>query len=61
LIGLKCKIPNAELVGALFRRGLLTAPAGDNVVRFIPPLTIGTSEVDEAVGVLDAASEELSG
>lgn len=61
LIGLKCKLPNTELVGALFERGLLTAPAGDNVVRFVPPLTIGVSEVDEAVGVLEAASEELSG
>ncbi len=61
LIGLKCKVPNTDIVAALFRRGLLTAPAGDNVVRFIPPLIIGTAEVDEAVGLLEAASEELSG
>lgn len=61
LIGLKCKVPNTDVVAALFRRGLLTAPAGDNVVRFIPPLIIGTTEVDEAVGLLEAVSEELSG
>ena len=30
-------------------RGLLTVPAGDNVVRLLPPLIIGQAEIDEAL------------
>jgi acetylornithine/N-succinyldiaminopimelate aminotransferase len=35
-------------------------PAGDNVVRLLPPLVIGEAEVDEAVQRLDAALETLT-
>jgi acetylornithine/N-succinyldiaminopimelate aminotransferase len=33
--------------------GLLTVPADDNVVRFLPPLIIENSHVDEAIDILD--------
>ncbi|HIF05679.1 MAG TPA: aminotransferase class III-fold pyridoxal phosphate-dependent enzyme, partial [Gemmatimonadetes bacterium] len=36
--------------------GLLTVPAGDNVVRLLPPLNIEESHIDEAVGILDQQS-----
>ena len=60
LIGIKCKTPNLELVDALREEGVLTVGAGDNVVRFIPPLTIGEAEVDEALAALDRACRQLS-
>jgi acetylornithine/N-succinyldiaminopimelate aminotransferase len=51
--GLKCKVPSGEMVAALRKAGLLTVGAGDNVVRFVPPLTIDESHVDEAAGIID--------
>ena len=39
----------------LRERGLLTAPAGDNVVRVLPPLIIDESQIDEAMAIIDAA------
>jgi len=61
LIGLKCKVTNLDLVDALRDEGLLTVGAGDNVVRFIPPLTIDEVEVDEALAALDRACTRMSG
>jgi len=61
LIGMKCKGSNMALVDALRDEGVLTVPAGDNVVRFIPPLTIDEAEVDEALAALDRACTGLSG
>jgi acetylornithine/N-succinyldiaminopimelate aminotransferase len=55
LVGLHCKVPNTDLQLKLRERGLLTATAGDNVVRILPPLIVSTAEVDEACGILEAA------
>ncbi|MGE5504181.1 MAG: aspartate aminotransferase family protein [Actinomycetota bacterium] len=52
LTGLKTTAPNAEVVAKLAENGLLTVPAGDNVVRLLPPLIIDESHVDEAVAIL---------
>ena len=41
------------VVNALMRNGLLTAPAGATVVRWLPPLIVKESDVVEAVNILD--------
>ena len=55
LIGIKCKVPNTELVAAGREAGILTVGAGDNVVRLLPPLNIGPEEIREAYTRLDRA------
>jgi acetylornithine/N-succinyldiaminopimelate aminotransferase len=55
LIGIKCKVPNTELVAAGREAGILTVGAGDNVVRLLPPLNIGPEEIREAYARLDRA------
>tara|TARA_R110000787_G_scaffold226512_3_gene334325 strand:- start:84921 stop:86102 length:1182 start_codon:yes stop_codon:yes gene_type:complete len=59
MLGLQCQITNGDLVKKLMDHGLLSVPAGDNVVRFVPPLTITTTEVDEALEILETALSEL--
>jgi acetylornithine/N-succinyldiaminopimelate aminotransferase len=63
LVGLKCKEDgqNGDLVKACIEQGLLTVPAGDNVLRMVPPLIITKANVDEAMGMLDAAATAISG
>lgn len=46
---------NTDIVKNLIDQGLLTVPAGDNVVRFLPPLIITKEHVDEAMEKLRAA------
>jgi acetylornithine/N-succinyldiaminopimelate aminotransferase len=59
MIGLKCKVENLQLLGALRDRGMLTVQAGDNVVRLLPPLIIGEDEIDLAFTTMDAACAAL--
>ncbi|MBL7125129.1 MAG: aspartate aminotransferase family protein [Dehalococcoidales bacterium] len=44
-----------SLVMACLDRGLLVNRLKPNALRFMPPLIIGTEEVDEALGILDSA------
>jgi len=53
MLGIKCVIPNGDMVAALRAAGLLSAPAGDNVVRLLPPLIIGEAEVAEAAEIIE--------
>jgi acetylornithine/N-succinyldiaminopimelate aminotransferase len=39
---------------------LLCVPAGNNVLRLLPPLTVTDAEIDEAVLRLDRVAERLS-
>ncbi|MEM9591206.1 MAG: aspartate aminotransferase family protein [Pseudomonadota bacterium] len=59
MMGLQCKPPNTQLVSALRERGMLTVPAGDNVVRLLPPLIAGEEEIDLATRTIDAACAVL--
>ena len=60
MIGLKCKVENTVLAGKLQEHGLLAICAGDNVVRFVPPLIIEESHVNEAIAILEKSLAELS-
>lgn len=61
MIGLKCVVPNGEMVARLNGNRLLTVGAADNVVRLLPPLIIGTNHVDEAVAILDKTCRSWPG
>ena len=60
LIGLHCAVPNADLQAALRNKGLLTVLGGGNVVRLLPPLTIGESEIAEACAIIEETCAALA-
>jgi acetylornithine/N-succinyldiaminopimelate aminotransferase len=60
MLGIKCRIPNAEIVNAARAEGLLLVAAGENVARLLPPLVIGAAEIDEAMRRLEAALGRLT-
>jgi acetylornithine/N-succinyldiaminopimelate aminotransferase len=45
MLGLKCVVPNVRVSAALRDQKLLSVPAGDNVVRLLPPLVISEDEI----------------
>jgi acetylornithine/N-succinyldiaminopimelate aminotransferase len=59
LLGLKCKVENRALMTALQRRGLLTGPAGHNVIRVLPPLIVEPAHISEAVGIIRETCREF--
>jgi len=60
MLGLKCVVKNADVVAALREERMLTVPAGDNVVRLLPPLIIGEAEAAEAMEKLERACARLA-
>jgi predicted acetylornithine/succinylornithine family transaminase len=59
LLGMEVSVPAKGIVNACMARGLLCLTAGDTVVRFAPPLVATEADVDEALGILDAALGEV--
>jgi len=47
--------PALHIINQLTPAGLLTVPAGPDVVRFLPPLTITESDKDEALRIFKSA------
>ena len=62
MIGIVVKAPhtNAKLGEAARENDLLTVVAGENVLRMLPPLTIGDTEIGEALDALDKACAKLA-
>jgi acetylornithine/N-succinyldiaminopimelate aminotransferase len=60
LIGLRAVVPSGELVDELRAEKLLTVAAGDNVVRFLPPLIVSEEEVADAVSRLERACARIT-
>ncbi len=49
------KIDNNEMVKKFIENGLLTIPAGENVIRILPPLVITSEHVKEAIEKMEMA------
>lgn len=59
LVGVRCKVPVAEVGAAMRDQDLLGVGAGENVIRLLPPLIVSEDELDEGVRRLDAALTAL--
>ena len=58
ILALELAAPAKPIVDRCLQLGLLILTAGDQVLRFVPPLIIGEAEVDEALSILDQALAE---
>lgn len=59
MLGLKCKALNTEINAALRDEKFLAVPAGENVIRLLPPLTITEEEIRDAVERIRAAAAKV--
>lgn len=60
MLGIKCVGSNADMVQAFRNEHLLSVPAGDNVVRLLPPLTLSAEEAREALARMESALDKLA-
>tara|TARA_B100000965_G_scaffold134585_1_gene112047 strand:+ start:10 stop:1143 length:1134 start_codon:yes stop_codon:yes gene_type:complete len=60
MVGMRCAVENGLLVDKMIEHGVLTVPAGENVVRMLPPMIIEESHIDEAVAALDKSCAEIA-
>lgn len=61
MAGLVLDTPAKDVVTKCREMGLLCCTAGENVVRFLPPLTVKDDELEEALDMLDDALDMLYG
>ncbi|OQX06089.1 MAG: aspartate aminotransferase family protein [Desulfobacteraceae bacterium IS3] len=54
LLGMKLKIKGESIVNACMEKGFLINCVQEDILRFIPPLIIGKSEIDALTACLDA-------
>ena len=59
MLGLKLGVTNTEFAAAARGEHLLVIPAGDNVVRLLPPLIVTDGDVAAAVERLEAAASRM--
>ena len=60
MLGLKCAMPAGEINAALRANKLLAVPAGDNVIRLLPPLTLTDDEIHEGLARIRAGAASLA-
>ena len=58
-IRFETSLTSADIVNAALVEGLLMAPAGPKVLRFVPPLIVSEAEVDSAMDKLETAISKL--
>ena len=59
LMGIRTHVTNTDFVNAARTRHLLAIPAGDNVVRLLPPLVVTEADIAEAVARLDRTCRDM--
>ncbi|MBP1851478.1 aspartate aminotransferase family protein [Rhizobium halophytocola] len=59
MLGIKAKVPFADLLGAMRDQHMLAVGAGENVIRLLPPLTTTAEEAREALHRIEQAAESL--
>jgi acetylornithine/N-succinyldiaminopimelate aminotransferase len=59
MIGLKMKPSAADFIALARANGLIVLPAGDNVVRMLPPLTLSEAEAREGIELLNKTASAV--
>ena len=59
MLGLKCKLDNSQIIQSCYEELLLLVPAGDNVIRVLPPLNVTDYEIDEAINRLKTIAYKI--
>ena len=54
-------MPVAEIINKALEKGLVLINAGTNILRFLPPLVITESDVDDMLVILKSALDEVVG
>lgn len=59
MMGLKMKTPAADFIATARELGLIVLPAGDNVVRMLPPLTLTEEEARQGIDLLNQTASRI--
>ncbi|WP_124728425.1 aspartate aminotransferase family protein [Staphylospora marina] len=61
MIGVELTVPVQPFIRELLHAGLVTLPAGETVLRLLPPLVVGETEIRQAVRIIGQVAEKRFG
>ena len=59
MLGIELNRPVKDVVKECMEKGLLILGAGENVIRFVPPLVIGKKEIDIGISILNLVLKQI--
>ena len=59
MLGLKMKSPSGDFIAQARENGLIVLPAGDNVVRLLPPLNLTEDEARDGIALLNKTACDI--
>ncbi|MFJ5759242.1 acetylornithine transaminase [Neobacillus sp. NPDC093182] len=58
MAGIECKLPVTAIIRELRNKGLIVLPAGEKVIRLLPPLTVSMEELENGMNILKEILEK---
>ncbi len=58
--GIQCTLPVGKVSAAALEKGLIVITAGSDVLRFVPPLIITESDIDDMTAILSDVLEQMT-
>lgn len=55
--GLVFNCPVKDVIGRALEEGLILINAGENIIRFLPPLIVSKANIDEMIDILESCME----
>ncbi|MBA4495349.1 acetylornithine transaminase [Paenactinomyces guangxiensis] len=52
MAGIQLHVPVAPVIGKLLKQGMIALPAGENVLRLLPPLVVTKEQIKQAVSMI---------
>ncbi|MCG8414982.1 MAG: aspartate aminotransferase family protein [Pseudomonadales bacterium] len=59
MIGVKCVVPNTDMLTALRANKLLVGKAGDNMIRLLPPLNVSDEHATQALQTIESVLKQM--
>ena len=59
MVGLKCKVPNTDMLNKLRDKKLVVGTSGANMIRLLPPLNVSDEHLANALGIIEEALQEF--
>ena len=59
MVGLKCKVPNTDMLNKLRGKKLVVGTSGANMIRLLPPLNVSDEHLANALEIIEEALKEF--
>lgn len=59
MIGIKCTVPNGDMLERLRQKKMLVGKSGANMIRLLPPLNLSDAHLEKGLQIIEAALQDF--